>query len=53
MWVIGGPEDSVYAYVLVFREANVVGVLEVVGLRETLEQSWVEDLGRALESSIK
>lgn len=51
--VMGGPEDTVHAYVLVFRQANVVGVLEVVGLRETLEQSWIEDLGRALESKIK
>jgi|GEM_PF-4457694 len=50
---VGGETDTVQAFVLTFNQANVVAVLKVVGLLDTLEQSWVEELARMLESKIK
>ena len=50
---VGGNQDTVQAYVLTFQRRNVVVVLEVVGLLDTLKQSWVEELARTLETKIE
>jgi hypothetical protein len=50
---VGGGDDSVIAYGVVFRVANVVGVLEVLSPTGELTADGAEALARTLEEKIE